>query len=105
MEIWEAVKRRKLLVAVLTIAAFPAGCLSGACGAYRRPAAVTGAEQRLSASPPLPYSVSVIPWDAETGQRLRRDPEIYAKSLTTCSREATRFVWFVLSVRPVRTRI
>jgi hypothetical protein len=77
-----ATQWRKLLVAVLAIAAFPAGCLSGACGAYRRPAAVTGAEQDLAASAPLPYSVSVVPWDAATGQRLRRDPETYAKSLT-----------------------
>jgi len=81
VELWKTMKRRKLSVVLLVVAAFPAGCLSGACGAYRRPAPLSGAERQLSASAPLPDTVSVVPWDSETGQRLHKDPEIYARSL------------------------
>jgi len=62
-------------------AAFPASCLSGACAAYRRPTPLAGAERELAAAAPLPFTVSVVPWDAETGQRLGKDPDTYARSL------------------------
>jgi hypothetical protein len=79
------------LIALLVVAAFPAGCLSGACGAHRRPTPFAGADRQLAASAPLPYTVSVVPWDSETGQRLRKDPDTYARSLADLIRKAKAF--------------
>ena len=76
---------------LLVVAAFPAGCLSLACGAYRRPARLAGAERQLGASAPLAYTVSVVPWDSETRQRLQKDPEIYARSLADLLKRSKAF--------------
>jgi hypothetical protein len=81
VELWKTIKRRKLLVGVLVVAAYPAGCFSGACGAYRRPTPFTAAERQLAASAPLPHTVSVVPWDSKTGKHFRKDPDTYARSL------------------------
>lgn len=72
--------RKRLLVVVLVIAAYPAACFSGACGAYRRPPRLNAAERQLVAPAPLPYVVTVVPWDDETQRRLGGDRDVYAKS-------------------------
>jgi hypothetical protein len=91
VELWKSIRGRKLLLMLLVVAASPAGCLSVACGAYRRPARLAGADRQLGASAPLPYTVCVVPWDSETRQRLRKDPEIYARSLADLLKRSKTF--------------
>jgi hypothetical protein len=60
-------RRRLAVLSVVTLAGLIIVVgLSGGCGAQRRPPALTPEERRLVASGPLPYAVSVIPWDSST---------------------------------------
>jgi hypothetical protein len=53
----------------------------GGCSAYRRPAGLNAAERQLLESPPLPYTVSIVPWDSERAARTTQNPQAYARSL------------------------
>jgi len=62
-----------LLVAIVGV--------SGGCGAHRRPPALTAEERALLDEPPLPFSLSIVPWDAATAARKGANPEAYAEIL------------------------
>jgi hypothetical protein len=81
MTFGQTLKRRKSLALLILFLSFPLSCVTGACGAYRRPAALTADERRLLESVPIPYDVSVVPWDKETDRRRGQNPEAYARPL------------------------
>ncbi len=78
---WQTLKRNKLVVFAAVALCFPIAGLSGACGAYRRPAGLTAAERQVLDSGPLPYSVSVVPWTPEVAAQRGQEPGAYAGSL------------------------
>jgi hypothetical protein len=57
---------------------------AGGCAAHRRPS-FTADERRLLNQPPLPYSVSVVAWDAGTRAKTSQNPEAYARTLADVS--------------------
>jgi hypothetical protein len=81
MTLLQWVRRPRLLLGVFLVLLIVVLGVSGGCGAYRRPGGLTAAERQLLASPPLPYRVSIVPWDAERAARTSQDPERYAESL------------------------
>ena len=76
-------KRHKGAIFAAVALCFPIAGMSGACGAYRRPAAFSAAELRVLDSGPLPYSVSVVPWTPEVAAQRGQEPGAYASSLAT----------------------
>jgi len=81
MRMWQGLRRHKVLVLGAVIVCFIASGMTGACGAHRRPPSFNAEERRLLESEPLPYTVSVVPWDTATGERLKKDPAAYARGL------------------------
>ena len=77
-----AVRRRRRNVILLVVAlSYPIACVTGACGAYRRPPKPPPEERSLLETPPLPYVVSVVPWkDERTGRRVG-GADAYARTL------------------------
>jgi hypothetical protein len=53
---------------------------AGGCAAHRRPS-FTAEERQLLSKPPLPYSVTIVEWDAATRAKTSQNPEAYARSL------------------------
>ena len=76
---FKKLSRPKRILVVAAFLAFVVIGLSGGCGAYRRPPALTSEERALLQTDPLPYSVTVAWWDevTKTGQ----NPEAYAGAL------------------------
>jgi hypothetical protein len=81
MRLWQGLRRHKVLVLFVVVVCFLVAGTSGACAAHRRPTSFNAEERQLLESKPLPYTVSVVPWDTATGERLRKDPAAYARSL------------------------
>jgi hypothetical protein len=81
MRLWQGLRRHKALVLCVVVVCFLVAGTSGACAAHRRPRSLNAEERRLLESEPLPYTVSVVPWDSGTGERLRKDPAAYARAL------------------------
>jgi hypothetical protein len=71
---------RKIVIGVALILFVIAGA-AGGCGAHRRPPALTAEERALLSEPPLPFSVSIVPWDPATAPRKGANPDAYAKIL------------------------
>jgi hypothetical protein len=73
----------RVLISLAMLSLIGAG-LSGGCGAYQRPPALTGAEQQLLREPALPYAVTVAWWDeaTKTGQNADAYATALAKLLT-----------------------
>jgi hypothetical protein len=91
MGLWKSLGRR-YQIGILSIAA----CLavvaaSGGCYAHRRPAALSADEQKLLDAQPLPYTVSIVPWNADAAETTGRDPQAYAKSLATVVQRSGAF--------------
>ena len=97
---WKALKRHKRLVFAALALCFPIAGMSGACGAYRRPAALTAAERQVLDSGPLPYSVSVVPWTSEVAAQRGQDPGAYASSLAALLEASKAFRSCRLTSRP-----
>ncbi len=81
MRLWQGLRRHKVLAVCAAIVCFIVAGMTGDCGAHQRPPTLSAEERRLLELEPLPYAVSVVPWDTATGERLRKDPAAYARSL------------------------
>jgi hypothetical protein len=81
MGVWSSIGRRNQIVCAAVLACLTIAAASGGCYAHRRPAAMSADEQKLLEAAPLPYRVSVVPWNSEPGEQSSQDPDAYAKSL------------------------
>lgn len=81
MTVWQSLRHHRLLVFLAGVVCFIVAGMTGACGAHRRPASPSEEDHRLLETEPLPYVVSVVPWDSDTSKRLAKDAGAYAQSL------------------------
>jgi len=76
-----AKRKLRLTVALACLVVFVVVGVAGGCNAYRRPPALNEQESQLLRALPLPYSVTVAPWDAKTAFRMSRNTYAYAEAL------------------------
>lgn len=70
-----------------------AGAASGGCYAHRMPVvgSLAAAEAQLLTSGPLPFTVSIVAWNAEPGDTSGRDPNEYARALADLVEDSQAF--------------
>jgi hypothetical protein len=74
-------RRRSFIIGGVAMLMFIIVGMAGGCSAHRRPPALTDEERELLDAPPLPYAVSIVPWDPATAPRKGANPEAYASNL------------------------
>ena len=72
--------RRKILYAAGALVLAVIFGAAGGWSAHRRPS-ITAEERQLLGQPPLPYSVSIVEWDAAARAKTSQNPEAYARRL------------------------
>jgi hypothetical protein len=100
MSVWSSIGRRNQIVCVAVVVCLALAAASGGCYAHRRPAAMNAEERKLLEAAPLPYTVSVVPWNSEPGEQAGRDPDAYAKSLAKLVAGSKAFRASRLEARP-----
>jgi hypothetical protein len=80
--LWHILGRRgRVALAVLALMVIAVGG-SGGCYAHRTASAdVTPVEQQLLQNMPLPYTVAVVPWEVDAGDRNGRGADAHARAL------------------------
>ncbi len=84
MSVWKTIGRRNQMVVLAVALSLGVAAASGGCYAHRLPA--LDASVKLegpegNAGGPLPFTVSVVPWNSDPGDHSGRDPAAFAKSL------------------------
>ena len=78
--VWRSIGRRNQIVLVAGALCLAVAAASGGCYAHRMPARGGGDPGPMTGMP-LPYTVSVVPWNADPSGQSGLDPQAYAKSL------------------------
>jgi hypothetical protein len=81
----EMTKRRKLRIIVMLalLLVFILTGVTGGCDAHRRPPNLNAHERQLLRAPPLPYTVTVKPWDPETAAHMSQNAFAYAQRVAS----------------------
>ena len=82
--VWRSIGRRNQLVLLAIALCLAVAAASGGCYAHRIPGRPTVEDPAVIQSMnglPLPYTVSVVPWNTDPGEQAGRDPQAYARSL------------------------
>lgn len=91
MGVWSSIGRRNQIGILTVLVLLVVTAAAGGCQAHQRPGALTAEEQRLLTATPLPYTVSVVPWNADPRDESGRDPGAYARVSRTSSTRVVRF--------------
>jgi hypothetical protein len=81
--VWRRIGRRNKIVLLAVVLCLAGAAAFGGCYAHRMPgpASADPALQQSMTGMPLPYTVSVVPWNSDPGEQSGRDPQAYARSL------------------------
>ena len=81
--VWRSIGRRNQIVLLAGALCLAVAGASGGCYAHRMPGPGTAdtALQQSMTGMPLPFIVSVVPWNSDPGEQSGRDPQAYARSL------------------------
>jgi hypothetical protein len=88
--LWKAIGRRNQIVVLVFVVCLVIVAASGGCYAHRLPAASQSAAEALGGGA-LPYTVSVIAWNVEPGDKSGRDPKAYARELADLMNDSRAF--------------
>jgi hypothetical protein len=100
MSVWSSIGRRNQIGVLVFVMLLAVAAGAGGCYAHRRPAALNAEEQKLLDATPLPFTVSVVPWNSEPGNQSGRDPEQYAEALAELVADSAAFRASRLEDRP-----
>ena len=79
--VWTSIGRRNQIGILVTLVVLIAAAAAGGCQAHQRPGPLTADEQQILNRAPLPFTVSVVPWNVDPGDQSGRDPVAYARNL------------------------
>jgi hypothetical protein len=100
--LWKAIGRRNQIVVLVFVMCLVIVAASGGCYAHRLPAASRTAAEALGGGA-LPYTVSVIAWNVEPGDKSGRDPKAYARELADLMNDSHAFKASRFETEPAAT--